>query len=466
MSRPRSSTRKALRPTVTVLAVLVAGTGVALAGDPFLTLNDETSTRVVSDPSVGVDDLQEKDYAWGDVDKDGDTDLVVARKQPFTTAGKRRNVLFMNEDGVLVDRSDTLAPDFLDPTNDRDIKLVDVDGDGWLDVVTATTFQEQPRILMNLGELAGVWQGFAWDPKRLPLLETAQGIGPHFCGLGVGDVNGDDLPDLYFADYGGLIVGEGNDLNDRVLINDPTNPGFFLDETDARTDPQMIQSCFGTQADIADMNGDGFPDVVKTSGVGSGGGGLNCPAVWVLYNDGSGTFVFMDTVYTGAPYHAAVADFTHDDRLDLFVVDDGQDAYLVNTGNDGQGHANFTTTDINPPATSGFGGNVTFADMNRDNHLDVLIADVDVDLGNCNNGRNLWILRGTGSGFADGPDDRYAGPDDTNDVAPMDVDGDGALDLVIGTCGDGMKVFMTPNVMIFEDGFESGNTGVWDNTQN
>jgi hypothetical protein len=436
----------------------------ALAGD-WLTLSEETDTRLIADPSVGTEDFEEKDYDWGDVDKDGDMDLVVARKQPFTTAGKRRNVLFMNEEGVLVDRSDTLAPDFLDVTNDRDIKLVDVDGDTWLDVVTATTFQEQPRILMNLGEVGGQWQGLAWDPARLPLLETPAGIGPHFCGLGVGDINGDNRPDLYFADYGGIIVGEGNDLNDRVLINDATNPGFFLDQTDARTDPSMIQSCFGTQADVADMNGDGFPDVVKTTGVGSAPPGVGCPQVSILYNDGTGVFDFQDAVYTGAPYHAAVADFTHDDRLDIFAVDDGQDAYLVNQGNDAQDRAIFTTTDINPPATSGFGGNVTFADMNGDDDLDVLIADVDVDLGSCGStSRNLWILRGTGAGFADGPNDRWAGPQNTNDMAPIDINGDGALDLVAGSCQSGMRIFMGFSSDIFADGFESGDTSAWDST--
>lgn len=457
--------------TLTAAALLVVSLLLtpiaATAGENWLVLTDETATRLIADPSVGTADSEEKDYDFGDIDKDGDPDLVVARKQPFTTAGKRRNVLFMNENGVLVDRTATLAPDFLDVTNDRDIKLVDVDGDTWLDVVTATTFQEQPRILMNLGEVGGVWQGLEWDPARLPVLETAGAppIGPHFCGLGVGDLNGDTLPDLYFVDYGGTIVGEGNDLNDRVLINNPANPGFFLDQTDARTDPSMIQSCFGTQADIADMNGDGFPDVVKSTGVGSSPPGVGCPEISILYNDGTGVFDFQDAVYTGAPYHAAVADFTHDGRLDIFAVDDGLDAYLVNQGNNAQGRATFTTTDINPPAGSGFGGNVTFADMNGDDNLDVLIADTDVDLGSCDSTtRNLWILRGTGAGFADGTNDRWAGPPNTNDMAPMDINGDGALDVVAGSCQVGMKILMGFSPDIFEDGFESGDTSAWSTT--
>ncbi|MCP3977273.1 MAG: hypothetical protein GY720_22520 [bacterium] len=62
----------------------------------------------------------------------------------------------------MTDLTATLAPDFLDPTDDRDVELADLDGDGWLDIITAGTFHEQPRILINLGEdESGVWRGFS-----------------------------------------------------------------------------------------------------------------------------------------------------------------------------------------------------------------------------------------------------------------------------------------------------------------
>ena len=98
------------------------------------------------------------------------------RKQPFTSTGRRRNVLLMNEDGVLVDRTNELASlsdvpgdeGFLTPTNDRDVVLSDVDGDGWLDIVTSVTLSDgepkhisHPRVYMNLGEDGGTWLGSA-----------------------------------------------------------------------------------------------------------------------------------------------------------------------------------------------------------------------------------------------------------------------------------------------------------------
>ena len=47
----------------------------------------------------------EVDFAWGDVNKDGWEDLVVVRKEEFTTTGKRTNMLFLNVNGVLRNRT-------------------------------------------------------------------------------------------------------------------------------------------------------------------------------------------------------------------------------------------------------------------------------------------------------------------------------------------------------------------------
>ena len=65
----------------------------ALAQDPWVQFVDDTASRLSASPSLVASDVREKDYAWGDVDNDGDTDLVIVRKQPFTSAGKFPNVL-------------------------------------------------------------------------------------------------------------------------------------------------------------------------------------------------------------------------------------------------------------------------------------------------------------------------------------------------------------------------------------
>ena len=457
------------------VCVLVLGVGLlvptAAVGGDWVSFTDETDTRLSADPSVGADDVQEKDLVTGDVDQDGDTDLIVVRKIPFTNAGGFRNVLFMNEDGVMNDRTATLAPDFLDPTDDREVELADVDGDGWADIITAGTFHEQPRILMNLGEDAeGNWRGFSYDQSRLPHLETPQGTGPFFCGLGVGDVTGNGRPDLYFTDYGGQAgIPDDADMEDRLLINNGS--GFFTDETEARLTAEMVDSTFGTDADIADMNGDGFNDIIKNNSSGTGAGvdtwqGI-VPAVAILYNDGTGNFVFMDNVYTASPYMVEPVDFTQDGRLDLIVVDDGQDSYMVNTGNDGSGHAQFSTSSVVGPNTQFFGGNIAIADLDDDGVLDVMIADVDTDVSGCL--RQLVILQGQGTPPSVSYADPLAGasrpwtPQGVHDIQALHINNDGALDLWISTC-TGTLIFMGDAGGIFFDGFESASTSAWSGT--
>lgn len=446
-------------PTVAIITVLAIALGSAplLAGGDWITFTDETDTRLVADPSVGSADTEEKDFAIGDVDRDGDTDLIVARKLPFTNVGPRRNVLLMNEDGVLTDRTDTLAPGMLDATDDRDILLVDLDGDGWLDVVTATTLGDQPRIYRNRGESDGVWRGFVHEPARLPTFDPP----PQFCAIAAGDLTGENGLDLVFADY-------ENNLENRLLVNDGN--GFFTDETTTRMTAAMANTTFGTDLEIADMNGDGALDIVKNNSSGSvpPPGALE-PQTSILYNNGSGVFTSEDVVYSQAPYMTHAADFNRDGRVDLYIVDDAQDVFLFNRGNDVQNEAIFDTIPLSgSPDTSFFGGNTFAADVDLDGILDLAVADVDTDIPGCSG--ELVILRGTGTP----PDVSYTDPisgasrpwrqNGVFDVAIFDINGDRSPDLYIGHCS-GTKIFMgDPDVgaRFFFDDFERGDFSRWE----
>lgn len=241
-------------------------------------LDPQLQSTVVSSQDLEVD------FGWGDLDGDGWTDLVVVRKEPFTNPGKRTNMLLMNEQGTLVDRTSEYAsasdvPDdrgFNALTNDRDVVLVDVDLDGLLDVVTATTISDgspksigHPRVYMNLGHAQGQWLGLEYQEARIPqLLHFTTGMpeNPRFCSVAAGDLTNDGYPDLYFGDYdssgaGGAQQPANKDLNDRLLVNDGN--GFFTDESQTRMTPTMLLSAFGMASVIADLNGDGYNDVLK-----------------------------------------------------------------------------------------------------------------------------------------------------------------------------------------------------------
>lgn len=440
--------------TVAILTSTLIGGSVLAGGGEWVDLANETNARSNVSSSLFATDTEEKDYAWGDVDNDGDTDLVIARKQEFTSTGKRANVLLMNEGGVLVDRTAEFASasdvngdnGFLTPTNDRDVILEDVDGDGWLDIVTATTLSDNdpkhishPRVYINLGEDAGVWQGFEHQDARIPQMHAT--AGPRFCSVAAGDLtqDGDGRHDLYFGDYdsgGGQIF----DYNNKVLINDGN--GFFSDGTNTiLPDFDMRESAFGAATEIADMNGDGRIDVVKQTS-------LNPPQhIAITYHDGPGSAMDdYDVVYSLAPYFVETGDLNNDGMLDMVIVDDNNDRFMINTGNGGDGAANFSQHNLllqSGGTESAFGGNAFIIDLDDDGWQDAIVTDVDVDIPNCTSDRmHIYRNQGTSNGQPGGvptmqeqgaiiPTNMQVG---VHDVAVFDINGDNLLDMVVGRC--------------------------------
>jgi len=389
--------------------------------------SDETATRIIGDPTVTTADPEEKDMVAADFDNDGDFDVAIVRKVPFSTPGGRPNVLLMNENGVLTDRTSTLAPDFLIPDDARDVLAFDANGDGWVDLVVATTFFEQPRLFMNQGEIGGVWQGFASQPNWFSPLFSP---GPKFCAVYDGDIDNDGDLDLFFSDY-------NSPLDDRLLINDGT--GIFTDMTDQLMSNAASTSVFGTGSFICDFNKDGWNDILKGSGA--------FEPVKLILNDGTGHFNQVQTFNTAAAYMVRAVDFNNDDRMDFYVVDDGQDYIYINDSTNADG--TIATTKIfvtNSNKTTGFGGNVHQHDLDLDGFADLGIADVDVDIPGCN--RRFAALRNKRAtlgvdGFLDpnNPTNLGWNQQGVHDFAYLDINGDGFQDMLVARCV-GLRVWI------------------------
>ena len=490
-----------MRPIHTsILALTLAALPLAsTASAQWVTFSNQSSTRLAAATALTGQDNIEKDFAMADFDQDGDTDLVVMRKFPgsiqstCTSCGFFRDLILMNENGVLTDRTNefgrasdtTPSQGMFDEANDRDVEAFDVNNDGWVDLITATTMSDtvnamlgQPRIYKNLGDnAAGVWQGFRFEDARIPVLTAKNGstANPRFCDLAVADFNGDGFVDLYFVDYDtpetsgthcSDLNGDGDssdagecqqspaetsslDYDNKLLFNWGNSggggPGFFYDTASTKMTATQLASAFGNMCMPGDFNADGLQDLIRISTLTSG------QDVAILTNktgaSGPGQTWTLKSVYGGlAPYGMNVADLNGDGKLDFIIADDGQDRYCLNTGNAADGQPNFSLTVI-AGSPSEFGNTISVGDLNRDGRTDVVITDIDADLGPfCpSSGRRTKIYKNTGVSGSLLTEDTLILPtadlQNLFDVAVFDINGDAWLDMVTGGCA-GLKVWI------------------------
>jgi hypothetical protein len=451
-----------------ILTIVLLATSVA--SGQWVTFVNETATRMSAASGVSTADPMEKDYAWGDLDRDGDIDLVCVRKRPVTCCpGGMPDVLFLNENGVLVDRTTQFAiaadvvgsQGFLDLTNDTDVAVADLDNDGWLDVVTSMgnsdgqpKYLGHPRVYRNLGEIAGVWQGFRFENFRIPQLLSKTGIvcNPRFSTVAVGDVTGDGYPDLYFADHDTGEVGPAeqaaNDMDNKLLVNmGMANPGVFVDESVLRMGANFnypvwgthnyLWSKFGGCCAIADLNGDGANDVVKQSTLSNGG-----DHTAVIRNNPAniGHFDGYSMVENFSSIYCSVGDLNNDGKIDLVITEDNTDRYLLNTGTPGDWPPTFNTLLLASQIATenGFGSQSRICDLNNDGWNDVLIADVDLFTDGCNRRARIYHNRGDAPNVTLIEESTLVIPSNmlngVYDFATFDINGDGWNDLVIGKC--------------------------------
>jgi len=415
-----------------VLAV-VAAAGQAQA--QWIDFTEETNGRLAL-TQVSMNDSEEKDIAVGDFNRDGWTDAIVVRKERFSVPGARVDVLLINEQGSLVDRTADFAPGLIDtPTDARDVRVEDVDGDEWDDLIIINTFGQQPQLYMNRGENAGgEWLGFEnQSAARFPTIN----VNPlQMCAVWTGDVDGNGAPDIYMSNYDQFGLAR-----DVLLMNDGS--GVFTDESEARLG-DLRNSAFGTGVEIYDMDGDGDLDILKTSTLFSVPP-WNDRALALLFNDGNGFFDWTGINYDGAdPYMFTVADFSGNGWNDVYIQKDSQDRVALHTGADPDQNVFFNTVTVSPsPQTTGFGGNTKAADVDNDGDMDVGVSPIDVDIANCGFSDGFALLENPGDGQVFDPFGFDEQPWSTRafDFAFIDINNDGCLDMFQGLC-TGWRVFI------------------------
>lgn len=240
------------------------------------------------------------DVEAGDVDGDGDLDLVLADWGPGNnmTNGGGRTLLWLNDGaGGFSDATSQRMPDVLVRFS-WDVELVDVDNDLDLDILVSCKRCAGGKLYRNDG--AGTFQD---DPRGLPQYTNNY----EFEAM---DLDGDGYLDLMTVNDGDIVDERGSSRREHVFRND--GEGRFRDATDLWwPDEENIGEDDNVVAYL-DYDSDGDADALI--------GSLSGPDR-LLVNDGSGRLRVATEVFVGedtpGTLGMAIGDLDGDHRIDV-----------------------------------------------------------------------------------------------------------------------------------------------------
>jgi hypothetical protein len=373
--------------------------------------------------TYGIGDIMQ-DLAVVDVNGDGKPDLLVTTRAIDNTG--LISVLLGNGDGSFQGDNASYSTAGQAATS---ALVRDVNGDGKPDVVVA--------------ESCAGWLGNCADGDTLVAILLSNGDGTFQPAIvyrtggyafapsvAVADVNGDGQSDLIIADW--RCGSTGFDGCVSVLLGN----GASTFQT------AQIYGSGGSDAEeivVADVNGDGKPDLVVTNGGGSPS------TVGVLLGNGDGTFQPAASYDSGGGFALGLMapDLNHDKKPDLLVTNVYSDNTAVPLGN---ADGTFRSAVAYPSGGQGIVA-TALRDVNSDGLADLVLANCGTQYGFCPGNGSVDVLLGNADGTF-GPAVAYGVwglPNSPADLAVADLNQDGHPDLAVTTFFAGSVIVLSGN---------------------
>ena len=279
----------------------------------------------------------------------------------------------------------------------------DVNGDGHPDLVEIGT-DNTVAVLLNRGD----------GTFRSPTSYYTVGTQP--VALAVADLSHNGKMDI--------VVLNNTDNTISVLMGngDGTFKAPTASETSAGTGTPAPTYATGKgplSLTIADVNGDGIPDVIVAN--------FTDNTVSILLGNGDGTFKTAIPVPVGeGPVYVTTADMNNDGKPDLLVNNNLDDTVgvLLNTG--GGNFGTMTTTQLGPRLFRSYPQMMVVGDFKHNGKLGVVTTTTSA------NGDSVLYLAGKGDGGFEPARTLVTGLQ-TSYLGTADVNGDGLPDLIAGS---------------------------------
>ena len=303
-----------------------------------------SSFTIVATLSVGS---RPTDIAVGDLDGDSKPDIVVANWNDNTiTVFQNTSTLGIISFAPPI----TLTMPFPYAAGPPScVKLADIDGDGWLDIIVSG---QNPGVYRNKG-LGGSLTAISFEP-----IVTFTVSGGAAYDLAVGDLDGDGKPDLAVTGY----------PNQCSVLRNISTPGTIAFATPLQL--QTASSYYGGIA-ISDLNGDNKPELIVGCGTLSIFPNQSTPGSLSAFSFGTR----IDVPVSTSIYRLSVADLNGDGLPDIVATNGGVQVF-INGGSASLASSFTTSVQLNISSGSlgtGSYGRVAIGDLNGDGKPDIVV---------------------------------------------------------------------------------------------
>jgi hypothetical protein len=279
---------------------LIFGTTFQTQSQLYMGLGDgayrNTTSKQFPQLKASIGDLE-----FGDVDDDGDLDIVLADWGPGSNMNNAggRTLLWLNDgQGNFNDVTKTQMPDVLIQFS-WDLEFIDFDNDFDLDIVVSCKRCGSSRLFVNDGK------GVYTDKWGLPAYTNNYEFEPM-------DVNGDGYLDLVTVNDGEVVKQDFGSRREHIFLNKEGK--YFVDATEEHWPASENIGEDDNNVVFLDYDSDGDPDFLLSSLTGEDR---------LLVNDGRGKFTLAQPVFKGAPtphtLSLVLADINNDKKLDVVM---------------------------------------------------------------------------------------------------------------------------------------------------